>query len=314
MRRGAWRRRAPGLARGGRATARRRLVVGNGALPKDEDAKSKRKETPPPLSWTEEVYGRKAFRPEEKEQETAVEPQTLSLDVGAACYEEEESGNRLGDGELATTSTAGDGDVEGKPDLPEVTRFQVFTACLGTSGIFVFLAGFLRSYASQHGAPEVLLTDPQGLDLQSGLLVLASSLLVTSARVQLLERNADFAEATQRSNKQILSPLKAYDFVWLAFLTGISEEALFRGALLPATTFDDWRGVLITAAVFGYFHRSGGRNWVFALWSTWVGAIYGGAFLLSHNLLVPMVSHSLSNLVSAGIWKGKEKQQQQQQQ
>ena len=33
---------------------------------------------------------------------------------------------------------------------------------------------------------------------------------------------------------------------------------------------------------------------------------YGGAFLLSKNLAVPMVAHALSNLTSAVIWKNKE--------
>ncbi len=170
----------------------------------------------------------------------------------------------------------------------------------------------------------------------------------------MLERNEAFRGATARSNAQILSPLAApWDWLWLCFLTGISEEALFRGALIPATGLADWRGVLISAAVFGksashrgsepsrssfllvahltwqstliparvfqmsncfsgYFHRSGGRNWVFAGWSTWVGAVYGSAFLLSRNLAVPMVAHSLANAASAYIWtqnNGREKQE-----
>ena len=32
---------------------------------------------------------------------------------------------------------------------------------------------------------------------------------------------------------------------------------------------------------------------------------YGGSFLLSKNLAVPMVAHALSNLTSAVIWKNK---------
>ena len=63
--------------------------------------------------------------------------------------------------------------------------------------------------------------------------------LVTTARVQLLQRWPAFAEASMRSNRQVMSQLQALDIVWLAALPGISEELLFRGALIPLL-FPDW--------------------------------------------------------------------------
>lgn len=38
---------------------------------------------------------------------------------------------------------------------------------------------------------------------------------------------------------QVLSPLAPYDLLWVAALPGISEEVLFRGALIPALS-PDW--------------------------------------------------------------------------
>lgn len=38
---------------------------------------------------------------------------------------------------------------------------------------------------------------------------------------------------------QVLAPLTGPDLVWLSCLPGISEEVLFRGALIPGT-FPDW--------------------------------------------------------------------------
>jgi len=251
----------------------------------------------PQRSWAEEVYGEKAFRPEEKTQEAALNAQALSLDV-AASIDDHGGEDRLQRNEE---------DLVQGDELPQVSRGQVFTACAGTSVLFVFLAGWLRSFATAHGAPESLVSDPEGLGLKTGALALGCTAMVTLGRVALLSVNQDFARATRRSNDQVLSPLKPYDYVWLALLTGASEELLFRGALLPATTYDDWRAVLISAAVFGYFHRSGGRNWVFAIWSTVVGAVYGAAFVHSGNLLVPMVAHSCSNLASAAIWRDSNK-------
>jgi membrane protease YdiL (CAAX protease family) len=37
----------------------------------------------------------------------------------------------------------------------------------------------------------------------------------------------------------VLSPLAPYDLLWLAALPAISEELLFRGALIPALS-PDW--------------------------------------------------------------------------
>ena len=290
------------------------------------------------MSWTEEVYGEgtKGFRPEEEPQEVALEAQSLSLDVGATPTSETRDTKKSKNNTTSDKKEEeeeGEGGREGGEELPQVSRLQVFLACLGTSALFVFLAGFLRSYASvwHHGGDsggggggggddaaeaaaaaaaaslDTLLSGPQALDGRSYLAVVTALLLVTITRVGLLSVNEDFSTATQRSNSQVLEPLKTWDYLWLGFLPGISEEALFRGALLPATGFADWRGVIISAAVFGYFHRSGGRNTVFALWSTWVGVVYGAAFLTTQNLAVPMVAHSLSNIASAAIWKSKQK-------
>ena len=38
-------------------------------------------------------------------------------------------------------------------ELPEVSRGQVFTACVGTA-YFVLIAGWLRSFATAHGRPS----------------------------------------------------------------------------------------------------------------------------------------------------------------
>jgi len=39
---------------------------------------------------------------------------------------------------------------------------------------------------------------------------------------------------------QVLTPLAWYDLLWVAALPGISEELLFRGALIPALSPDWW--------------------------------------------------------------------------
>lgn len=62
------------------------------------------------------------------------------------------------------------------------------------------------------------------------------------------------------------------------------------------------RGAVLSAAVFGALHNSGGRNWTFAAWAGAVGLLYGAAFIGTQDLLVPIGAHCLANYVSAAIW------------
>lgn len=62
------------------------------------------------------------------------------------------------------------------------------------------------------------------------------------------------------------------------------------------------RGAVVSAAVFGALHNSGGRNWTFAAWAGAVGLLYGAAFIGTQDLLVPMGAHCLANYASAAIW------------
>lgn len=62
------------------------------------------------------------------------------------------------------------------------------------------------------------------------------------------------------------------------------------------------RGAVLSAAVFGALHNSGGRNWTFAVWAGAVGLLYGAVLVGTQDLLVPMAAHCLANYASAALW------------
>ncbi|XLR16103.1 hypothetical protein S83_044041, partial [Arachis hypogaea] len=66
------------------------------------------------------------------------------------------------------------------------------------------------------------------LELFTGFVVFISS----SLRL-LLNTWTDFADSSQAANLQVLCSLQPLDCMFVAFLPGISEELLFRGAILP---------------------------------------------------------------------------------
>jgi membrane protease YdiL (CAAX protease family) len=126
---------------------------------------------------------------------------------------------------------------------------------------------------------------------------------VTATRLLLLAIWPQFKAATDISNAQIILPLASnpLDIGVVSIIPALAEEMLFRGALLPAI-YPDWRGVLISGAVFGALHINGGRNLEFGLWAGSVGCVYGAAYLATGNLAVPMAAHALANVASASVW------------
>ncbi|MBA0837806.1 hypothetical protein Goarm_009927, partial [Gossypium armourianum] len=147
------------------------------------------------------------------------------------------------------------------------------------------------------------------LELITGLV-----LLISSCRYILLKTWRYFAESSDTANKQelraeptepteysllavkVLSSLQPYDYLVVAFLPGMSEELLFRGALLPVLGFD-WKSVIVVSTLFGVLHLGNGRK------ATFVGIVYGYATIMSSSVIVPMASHALNNLVGGLLWR-----------
>ncbi|VFQ87666.1 unnamed protein product [Cuscuta campestris] len=127
-------------------------------------------------------------------------------------------------------------------------------------------------------------------------------ILVSSCRYLLLKTWPDFAESSEAANRQVLTSLEPYDYIIVSFLPGISEEYLFRGALLPLFGVN-LPSALAVAVVFGILHLGSGRNYSFATWATFVGLVYGYATIATSSIVVPMAAHALNNLVGSIIWK-----------
>uniref|UniRef100_A0A0D9WEQ4 CAAX prenyl protease 2/Lysostaphin resistance protein A-like domain-containing protein n=1 Tax=Leersia perrieri TaxID=77586 RepID=A0A0D9WEQ4_9ORYZ len=118
------------------------------------------------------------------------------------------------------------------------------------------------------------------LELVAGLVI-----VVSSSRYILLQTWSDFRNSSEAANRQILTSLETFDYILVACLPGISEELLFRGALMPIFGLN-WIGALVTGAIFGVLHLGNGRKYSFAVWATFVGVAYGLATLASSSIIV----------------------------
>ncbi|XP_073130801.1 uncharacterized protein [Henckelia pumila] len=187
------------------------------------------------------------------------------------------------------------------------SRNDVLQTCSVTCGLISALGVLIRQIshiASGEGWPlnDCSANITFGFELWHLELVVGSVLLVSSTRFLLLKIWPDFAKSSETANQLVLTSLEPLDYLVVAFLPRISEELLFRGALLPLFGIN-WTSILAVAALFGVLHLGGGRNYSFAIWATFVGLMYGYAAVLTSSATVPMASHALNNLVGGVIWR-----------
>jgi uncharacterized protein len=108
----------------------------------------------------------------------------------------------------------------------------------------------------------------------------------------------------------VIKPLEWADLIWLGLLPGLSEELLFRGIMLPALGFN-LAAVAVSSILFGVLHLSGNGQWPYVVWATIVGFALGYCALITGNLVVPVVAHIITNLVSGLVWKINHREKQQ---
>jgi len=195
-----------------------------------------------------------------------------------------------------------------------VGRGRIFVSCASTAGIMTLVGAVLRRLAEEagpsvHGYSADVIREvasvPQPFPPEHYAVALGVAAAVTAARVAALGASDSYRAATERSLTQVLGPLGWLDLAWVSFLPALSEEILFRGALVPAVS-PDWRGVGVSAVVFGALHVTGNRNGTSAAFAGVAGAAYGAAMLATHNVAVPVVAHFAANLASAALWKSKQ--------
>ncbi|KAJ0972832.1 hypothetical protein J5N97_020791 [Dioscorea zingiberensis] len=184
-------------------------------------------------------------------------------------------------------------------------RSSVLQACVVTSGLLLALGAVVRQVSHVAFMEGAHIIDPTEISFSFELWhiewIIGLVILISSCRYILLKTWPDFSESSEAANQQVLSSLQPLDYIIVAFLPGISEELLFRGALLPIFGLD-WRSALAVGAIFGCLHLGNGRRYSFAIWATFVGFAYGMATVYSSSIVVAMASHSLNNLVGGILW------------
>lgn len=187
--------------------------------------------------------------------------------------------------------------AEHKPDLKiqPLTRTQI----LATLGVSAFVLWVIAKLWLQFGKVSLLPLKWTATALLWGV-SLALIIIILSSLVYRLwpayRHSADFY--LEFVLKSLLWP----DLIWVALLPGLSEELLFRGVMLPAFGLNV-TAVVLSSLCFGVLHLNGSQQWSYVAWATIVGFILGYSALITGNLLVPILAHIITNLVSSCFWK-----------
>ena len=181
------------------------------------------------------------------------------------------------------------------PEIEPLSRTQILVF-MGITAIFLLAIAKIWQKLAEVPLLAVQFT-PQALLLS---LALAGGITLCSGVIYRLwpayRRSADYYL------ELVIKPLMWTDIIWLGLLPGLSEELLFRGVMLPALGLN-LAAVFISSVLFGVLHLSGNGQWPYVVWATIIGFALGYCALVTGNLVVPVVAHIITNLVSGSLWK-----------
>ncbi len=121
---------------------------------------------------------------------------------------------------------------------------------------------------------------------------LAVAALVVAVSALLVDRT-DWGRTLAGELAPLLGPLSTRHCLVLAALSGLAEEALFRGALQP------WVGLVPASLIFGLAHFVPRRELApWCLFAIAAGLLLGGLYEWTGNLVAPVVAHAGINAVN----------------
>lgn len=180
------------------------------------------------------------------------------------------------------------------PEIEPLTRIQVLVAMGVTAVILLAISKICLLFGVN------LL--PVSLNLRALLWGIAIALGITTASALIYRIWPAYRRSADTYLMLVLTPLLWPDLLWLGLLPGLSEELLFRGVMLSALGLDTV-ALIASSILFGILHLSGKQQWPYVVWATIVGLVLGYSALATGNLLIPIIAHILTNLISSSVWK-----------
>jgi uncharacterized protein len=181
------------------------------------------------------------------------------------------------------------------PDIEPLSRTQILIAMAVTAVVLFGVAKLWLYLGDLALRPIEFSASALGVGIALGLGLTGLSEIIY-ALWGTYRHSADFYLT------MVLAPLAIPDILWLGLLPGLSEELLFRGVMLPAIGLDPI-GIVLSSLCFGVLHMTDTRQWPYAVWASIIGIVLGFTMVETGNLLIPIVAHITTNIVSGLSWK-----------
>jgi hypothetical protein len=132
-----------------------------------------------------------------------------------------------------------------------------------------------------------------------GLLVGTTSASVTVALGVILYR---LLPALRRLSDELAPRLvdgaKRRDLVLVSIISGVGEEAFFRGALQPDI------GLVTSSLLFGILHVGPDHRYlVWTVWAVGAGFLFGLLYVWTGGILASVIAHVLHNAATLLLWR-----------
>ena len=173
--------------------------------------------------------------------------------------------------------------------------FAYGVACVVALAALPHLQAPLQTFTAEHAGGILLGRDP----LQGLLWGLAAGVAL-GATGQGFTRWTAWGRRLDRLLTRILGGLHPADAVLLAALSGLGEELVFRGLVLP------YGGLAVSSGLFGLAHLIPRRGlWPWSVWAVAAGFGLGWLALASGGLLAPIIGHFVVNAVGLLLVSGR---------
>ncbi len=162
---------------------------------------------------------------------------------------------------------------------------------------YAVLALLAASGAAMLGYDPLTTRSALGL---SGVFALATSLVMgalfagaTIVTTRVMLRTQPWARALHADLRPAVRHASGRGIVGMALASGIAEELVFRGLLVPMV------GIVVSSVAFGLLHQVRGQaRWAWAVWAGITGLFLASIFVLTGSIAGPIAAHVAINLVN----------------
>lgn len=181
------------------------------------------------------------------------------------------------------------------PEHPSLSRASLLSITLVLEGVLLLIATAWSWFAGIALLPQLKFS---GFACLVGMLAAGCTVLASLLCYRLGEYFPFFRELRDLSDNVLVPMVRhfaMFDIVLVSLTSGICEEVLFRGVMMPQL------GLVLSSLVFGFVHSPTLKYFPYIIVTVIAGFFFGALYECTGSLWTPIVAHILHNFVSLSL-------------